>query len=484
MDLNLRDLGAIGNGIDDDSPAWRAARDLFATAGGGTLRIPAGVYNMARFGTSPWCLDGIGKGVTVEGPPDAVIRMRAGMPAASISLLRLNEQEGNTFRGITFDGNWGNTVGGVNDHTGINHSTQTDPKSHLVMVRGSRDIVFEDVKFRDSYGDHIWIGHASDPNPATPSFGVYLNRCTGDMSARNGFTIGGRCERIRVTDSHFHNIYSQACDFEPSHAVYDVHCRGSSFGLWWAPREAANSSVTVDGGVEEVDHAEYVRFDDCTIDGCFLVQRATDVQVRGCRLRTNWGGKSWAPVVIRFNCDRITFENNEVWDSNVSPQATPTQNNANAHAAAMEVDFYASAATNRQPRNVSLICNRIWTQRGVHGIRACGSGADGGVVDLIENRIDLSDVGAGNGGRGIDIFAERPGMRVRTRGNRSRNAVGEHMRVRFATATNQMRELDIADEKGIDDQAVPTLTTNVKIDSPRFAASISVRDTDGVVGYP
>ncbi|HEX5704962.1 MAG TPA: carboxypeptidase regulatory-like domain-containing protein [Pyrinomonadaceae bacterium] len=42
--LNLRDFGAIGDGITDDGPALQQALDTLAQAGGGTLFVPAGRY--------------------------------------------------------------------------------------------------------------------------------------------------------------------------------------------------------------------------------------------------------------------------------------------------------------------------------------------------------------------------------------------------------------------------------------------------------
>ena len=42
--LNLRDFGAIGDGVTDDGPALQQALDALAQAGGGTLFVPAGRY--------------------------------------------------------------------------------------------------------------------------------------------------------------------------------------------------------------------------------------------------------------------------------------------------------------------------------------------------------------------------------------------------------------------------------------------------------
>ena len=42
--LNLRDFGAVGDGVADDGPALQAALDALANSGGGTLFVPAGHY--------------------------------------------------------------------------------------------------------------------------------------------------------------------------------------------------------------------------------------------------------------------------------------------------------------------------------------------------------------------------------------------------------------------------------------------------------
>ena len=45
--LNLREFGAVGDGVADDGPAFQAALDALAAAGGGTLFVPEGKYAIA-----------------------------------------------------------------------------------------------------------------------------------------------------------------------------------------------------------------------------------------------------------------------------------------------------------------------------------------------------------------------------------------------------------------------------------------------------
>lgn len=64
-ELNLKDFGAVGDGVTDDGPAFRAALDALAAAGGGTLFVPAGKYVIA----TPVVKDfgGLASSVTITG---------------------------------------------------------------------------------------------------------------------------------------------------------------------------------------------------------------------------------------------------------------------------------------------------------------------------------------------------------------------------------------------------------------------------------
>ncbi len=65
IELNLRDFGAVGDGVTDDGPAFQAAFDALATAGGGTLFVPEGKYAI----TTPVSKNfaGLASAITIKG---------------------------------------------------------------------------------------------------------------------------------------------------------------------------------------------------------------------------------------------------------------------------------------------------------------------------------------------------------------------------------------------------------------------------------
>src|ERR1700742_4422170 len=64
-ELNLRDFGAVGDGVADDVPAFQAALDALAAAGGGTLFVPEGKYAIASPVTKNFA--GLNASITIKG---------------------------------------------------------------------------------------------------------------------------------------------------------------------------------------------------------------------------------------------------------------------------------------------------------------------------------------------------------------------------------------------------------------------------------
>lgn len=63
--VNVKDFGAVGDGVADDTRAIQAALDAVARRGGGTVLVPAGTWVVAPSGTKTWLK--VGSDTTVQG---------------------------------------------------------------------------------------------------------------------------------------------------------------------------------------------------------------------------------------------------------------------------------------------------------------------------------------------------------------------------------------------------------------------------------
>jgi hypothetical protein len=98
--LNLRDFGAVGDGVVDDGPAFQKALDALAAAGGGTLFIPEGKYVIAtpvykNFSGSASSIEIIGvESLTPVAPPTALAHdLAAGLDLLSEVYPRTGETQ-------------------------------------------------------------------------------------------------------------------------------------------------------------------------------------------------------------------------------------------------------------------------------------------------------------------------------------------------------------------------------------------------------
>jgi hypothetical protein len=121
--LNVRDFGAVGDGVTDDSVAIRDALDDAAAIGGCYVLFPPlddgseAIYLVSREGGNSWCIDipacsglsllGVRGLSWLKMEEDAADGLAADTPVA---LMRVTDNTGLTIRELGFDGNWGNPV--------------------------------------------------------------------------------------------------------------------------------------------------------------------------------------------------------------------------------------------------------------------------------------------------------------------------------------------------------------------------------------
>ncbi|MFC0708345.1 glycosyl hydrolase family 28-related protein, partial [Azorhizophilus paspali] len=118
MNYNVKDFGALGDGVSDDRAAIQAAIDAAYAAGGGTVYLPAGEYRVSPTGDpGDGCLmlkDGVY--LAGDGMDETVIKLVDGSDQKITGMVRsaYGEETSNFgMRDLTLDGNRDNTSGKV-----------------------------------------------------------------------------------------------------------------------------------------------------------------------------------------------------------------------------------------------------------------------------------------------------------------------------------------------------------------------------------
>lgn len=95
--------------------AFTAAFAAVDAAGGGTVYVPPGTFEVTRDGTNFWNIELTTGNVAIQGVPGlSIIKVQAGAAATSVPIMFCDSKSNVKISGITFDGNWGNgyvTVG-------------------------------------------------------------------------------------------------------------------------------------------------------------------------------------------------------------------------------------------------------------------------------------------------------------------------------------------------------------------------------------
>lgn len=182
--LNVRDWGAAGNGMRDDTASFQYAIDALPAAGG-TVHVPAGDYVI---------------------DPTRNVRLRSNMhlqlaPGATLRAKR-NDQERAyvlmAYKVSNVEISGGRIIGDRDTHLGT-----AGEWGHAIMVRGSSKVTIRDIHVSKCWGDGISIGGAMVANaPTIPCTDVVVANVVSTGNRRQGLTIG--CStNVKVYDSEF-----------------------------------------------------------------------------------------------------------------------------------------------------------------------------------------------------------------------------------------------------------------------------------------
>lgn len=183
---NVRNYGAVGDGVNDDTAGFQAAIDSLPTAGG-TVEVPAGTYR----------IDAV-VSVRLRSYMHLKLSQDAKLVAKPNSAERSNVLYVNKVRDVEISG--GQIIGERNGHNGT-----AGEWGHGIYVRGSSNVTVRDTHISKCWGDGLVIAGATMwEAPAIPSKNVFVANivCTG--CRRQGLSVG-YVNDVKVYDSEFSN---------------------------------------------------------------------------------------------------------------------------------------------------------------------------------------------------------------------------------------------------------------------------------------
>jgi parallel beta-helix repeat protein len=174
--VSVKDFGAVGNGIDDDTDAVQAALNYIGSIGGGEVIIPAGTYMIA----ANTFAGGDDYGLVVS--DNTTITMNAGTIMKAITT-----SDGN-YRIFSIVDKSNITInGGILYGDQETHPTSTEA-GFGIGILGSTDIYINNVTATQFKGDGIYVGY-STPTPYSQR--VHITNCRVFTNYRNGIALTG-----------------------------------------------------------------------------------------------------------------------------------------------------------------------------------------------------------------------------------------------------------------------------------------------------
>jgi parallel beta-helix repeat protein len=264
--INVRDKGARGDGVQDDTQAFQQAINALP-ADGGTVEVPAGTYLI-----DPLQSVQLRSRMHLQLAPGATLQAKGTEAGRSYVLwLRLVED-------VEISG--GRIVGERNSHLGIGGEW-----GHGIQVVGGSRVTVRDMHIADCWGDGIYVGaRKTDGGARIPSNDVVIDGvvCTGNR--RQGLSIGGS-----------RNVWVRNCEFS--------HTNGT------APQ------CGIDIEPDASDIASDVRIEHCQLHdnaafGLQVFRHAQGVTVADCAIERNRRSG-----LVAVGCSDGTFTGNSIRDN-------------------------------------------------------------------------------------------------------------------------------------------------------------------------
>ncbi|WP_149196455.1 right-handed parallel beta-helix repeat-containing protein [Luteimonas suaedae] len=240
--IDVREHGARGDGVSDDTAAFQAAIDALPRDGG-TVHVPSGAYLI---------------------DPTRSVRLRSRMHLAMADGARLMAKANAAPRAYVLfaeqtqdvEISGGRIVGDRDTHLG-----ETGEWGHGIRIRGCARVTVRDIHISRCWGDGISAGGIMPKGqPSRPGRDYVFENVTCTHNRRQGLTIGSS-RRVRIRD----------CEFSDTGGI------------------PPGAGIDIE---PDTDVARDVLIEDCLVygnrgPGIMLYKRAAEVTIRRCTIERN-----------------------------------------------------------------------------------------------------------------------------------------------------------------------------------------------------
>ncbi|GAB2564370.1 right-handed parallel beta-helix repeat-containing protein [Dyella jejuensis] len=181
--LNVRNFGAMGNGVSDDTAAFQAAINALPSSGG-TIVVPTGNYMINAL-----------QGINLRSHTRLSLWGTAYLKAIPNNADRYWIVKAWNVNNVEIEG--GYFVGERTQHQGT-----TGQWGYDINIEGSSNVYVHDTTLSNSWGDGILVGGTGSGSTVVVSTGVTLNRVTSSNNRRQGLTIAPATQ-VYVVNSSF-----------------------------------------------------------------------------------------------------------------------------------------------------------------------------------------------------------------------------------------------------------------------------------------
>jgi polygalacturonase len=181
--LNVRNFGAMGNGVSDDTAAIQAAINALPSSGG-TIVVPNGTYMINAL-----------QSINLRSHTRLSLWGGAYLKAIPNDAQRYWIVKAWNVNNVEIEG--GYFVGERTQHEGT-----TGQWGYDINIEGSSNVYVHDTTLSNSWGDGILVGGTGSGNTLVVSTGVTLNRVTSNNNRRQGLTIAPATQ-VYVVNSSF-----------------------------------------------------------------------------------------------------------------------------------------------------------------------------------------------------------------------------------------------------------------------------------------